>query len=1413
MKKFIISAMAVLAISLSAFGFTACDDEPAGHAHTLVKHEAVAKTCTQAGSKLYWECSDCGKLFLDEQANNETTAEDVVIAAGHVEELLPGRLATCQQKGLSEGAKCSVCGTTIIEQIETDYDYSTHEYEVRHNETEHWYECACGEKKAPEAHSGGTATATQKARCELCGAEYGDFGTGGVLPTVPGPDYAGEKIKYTPNYTNVNVSGNAQKQTGNGEAGTFIGDIMSGDRIIYTIKSDEEAEVELSLSAAGALRQVEDWVGDTVEGAFSVYLNDSTEPIAVIDIGTNGYVNFRPIAIGNATLVAGTNTIVLVAGEDVNGNVNVDYLLVAPAIEHIYLGFKDAVVTNGGSVGESAIGYDGYRASISAKDATVAVTVTGIEGVYALSIYVEGGTFDWGWSDWSPKDDGQIEVEVNGEVIDTYNFKTPNWGVYLEFDFGTVSLDAGENTILLRNVSGSANIGWLKLDAQEIPADHEHALVEHEASEPTCTDPGNIHYWKCSGCKKNFTSEDATEEISVVKIPANGHTKETVEGYAATCTEAGLSDGTKCSVCKETLVEREEIPALGHTYVTNCKWTESEEDGYTALMEFTCSECDIAAQEVPAVVTSETTDATCTEDGEIVYTAKATLEGNEYTETKSVVLHATGHTYDREIISSKYLKEGNTYYKSCKCGEYDPEGETFTVMPHDLTKVDAKTPTCEEDGNVEHWLCSICNKKFTSEEGIEEIGDVIITATGHTYNDPDWSWTDENVSATATFICTICDDEKVVDATITSETTDSTCAEKGNTTYTATITLAGKQYTDQKVVELALADHEWATEWSTDNDNHWHACINCDEKKDSGKHTGGTATPEERAECEVCGAEYGKLLSSYNGEELVLEAEEADLTGKCKVERNYVAGLQNGDTITFTFYSQSEKNVELLLAIANGGSNADKAFNVTITGEESFYMDVETVVSGGWTTFGERHAAYLTLSANTQYTVKFEVWKTNGALNLDYLKIIPWDGVEPKPPTPVEDELPAYNGTELFLQAEEAEVSGCNTQGNFVGGLSTGGSLTFKFKSEVEQDVELILSYANGNPPIEKLFRVIINEDDPFTLDAETIVSGGWTNFAERTVAGYKLKANTNYTVKFVVYNAGGVNIDYFKIVPWTNGDVVLPTPEERPAYNGEAALVLQAGTDASIKGEHNLSNGTIGGLASGSELTFKFKSSVSGKVELVLVASTSAQDITFDVTLNETSLTPVTITLTDNLVYELDLVADTNYTVVFTAGENVRNNVNITALKVVPYVAYTQDSLPLTYGAADVNTLNGCDHQSHGAGYQGQIVGNINQPGRGIMITVNAQGEINAHLTVYTDGNGGSSVTIEVFVNGESAGTCTYTANGWTQFLERDAGNITLQDGKNTIEVKVVEGQMNFSHLIMSAIVEGSETDETEAD
>ena len=54
-------------------------------------------------------------------------------------------------------------------------------------------------------------------------------------------------------------------------------------------------------------------------------------------------------------------------------------------------------------------------------------------------------------------------------------------------------------------------------------------------------------------------------------------------------------------------------------------------------------------------------------------------------------------------------------------------------------------------------------------------------------------------------------------------------------------------------------NHDWDTEWSFDENGHYHKCLNdgCTAKSDEAAHSGGTATCVKGPICEKCGSEYG----------------------------------------------------------------------------------------------------------------------------------------------------------------------------------------------------------------------------------------------------------------------------------------------------------------------------------------------------------------------------------------------------------------------------------------------------------------------------------------------------------------------------------------------------------------------------
>lgn len=89
---------------------TAAEPEPV-HAHDLVAHEEAPATCTTPGTKAYWECAGCGKLFADASATTELLRDELAIApTGHTLASVQEVASTCVAPGTAAHWRCEACG-------------------------------------------------------------------------------------------------------------------------------------------------------------------------------------------------------------------------------------------------------------------------------------------------------------------------------------------------------------------------------------------------------------------------------------------------------------------------------------------------------------------------------------------------------------------------------------------------------------------------------------------------------------------------------------------------------------------------------------------------------------------------------------------------------------------------------------------------------------------------------------------------------------------------------------------------------------------------------------------------------------------------------------------------------------------------------------------------------------------------------------------------------------------------------------------------------------------------------------------------------------------------------------------------------------------------------------------------------
>ena len=244
---------------------------------------------------------------------------------------------------------------------------------------------------------------------------------------------------------------------------------------------------------------------------------------------------------------------------------------------------------------------------------------------------------------------------------------------------------------------------WNAADLGEISGYRYNGTAHVAVPAAFCTDNAQFafHFYKKAnqgydGTDAMFAIDNVTMTYGATDPCADGHTLTAVAEVPATCQETGVKAHWVCSVCgklfsdadgkSETTLEALTIPATGHAWGQPAwTWTGTE----SASAAFTCGNDASHTQTLPAAVTSEvTTQPGCESTGVRTYTASVTLDGKNYTDTRTEVIPALGHK---------------------------------------TQLVGAKAATCTEDGYTGDEVCTVCNEVVKKGE--------VIPATGHDYKD------------------------------------------------------------------------------------------------------------------------------------------------------------------------------------------------------------------------------------------------------------------------------------------------------------------------------------------------------------------------------------------------------------------------------------------------------------------------------------------------------------------------------------------------------------------------------------------------------------------------------------------------------------------------------------------------------
>lgn len=266
-----------------------------------------------------------------------------------------------------------------------------------------------------------------------------------------------------------------------------------------------------------------------------------------------------------------------------------------------------------------------------------------------------------------------------------------------------------------------------------------HDMVHYERVSPTCEQDGNIEYWYCKRCERNFQDEAGTTAIvgSVVLRKLHPQFLEKVEAVDATCTSEGNVEYWKCPVCGkwysdglgESLIADKAdvvVPKLPHS--PDAAWHHDSSCPDQHWHE--CSVCGLRVGAEPhtwggGVVSKEPTES---EQGERTYTC--TVCGAEKVE----LIDPTGeHEWETVAFDSKDPTCTEDGYFKYRCKDCDAVKTDVRKAPgHNIESFGEVSAGCENEGHKAYWHCRRCDKYF-SDAGLanEMTWEEIVIPAGH----------------------------------------------------------------------------------------------------------------------------------------------------------------------------------------------------------------------------------------------------------------------------------------------------------------------------------------------------------------------------------------------------------------------------------------------------------------------------------------------------------------------------------------------------------------------------------------------------------------------------------------------------------------------------------------------------------
>ena len=815
--------------------------------HTLKAVEAKEPTCVEEGCVAHWACTVCGATFSD--AEGKTKTDPTIAKKAHTEVIDEAVAPTCTETGLTEGKHCSICNEVLVAQKQVPaIGHIVGAWTVTRQAT-----CAEeGEEQGTCSACGNTETRaipkiahtevvdsrveptctetglTEGKHCSACNKvlveqkEIPALGHDMAKTEAVEPTYwdAGNNAYYT-----CSRCGKVFKDA-NGETETTVEDETlavlpsiahgtCGYNLITWVLTEDGT---LTISGSGNMKDyssssVAPWYSNRTK-ILSVVVEPGVESVG-------NYAFYACLKLASVSLPGGVKSVGQSAFQDCAKLTAVEIPEGVTSIGYRAFygcsGLTSVTIPEGvTSIGSSA--FSGCRSltSVTIPEGVTSIDYYTFEDCSSLtSVTIPESVTSIGNSAFSGCS-GLTSVTILEGVTSIGNQAfygcSSLTSVTIPDSVTSIGNSAFYGCSKLKHVYyGGSDLQWKEIEIGNdnsaltkaiihYASTHAHNVEHVPGKAASCTETGNLEYWRCLACGEYFIDEEltqSTDEANVI-LSALGHTMTETEAKAATCTQDGNNRYFTCSTCgkvfkdeqgtQETTAQAEILPALGHTTkLVDTVAPTCTQPGNKAY--YVCETCGrafkdkqgtqattVRAEAVPALGHTEVTDQrvepTCTKTG-LTEGTHCSVCDEVLTAQKEIP--AKGHS---EVIDEgtepTCTKPGLTEGKHCSvCNEVLTAQEEIPAKGHDVEKVEAKDATCTEDGNNDYYVCRVCGEAFRDEkcEQATTVEAETLSALGHEITkveaaEPTW----EAAGNIEYYICSRC--EKLFkDALGTEETT------------------------------------------------------------------------------------------------------------------------------------------------------------------------------------------------------------------------------------------------------------------------------------------------------------------------------------------------------------------------------------------------------------------------------------------------------------------------------------------------------------------------------------------------------------------------------------------------------------------------------------------------------------------